>query len=144
MINQKPFSILAAAILSVLCFPTSSVAQNVTGTILGTLTDASGAAVTSATVVVVSQSTNIEYAAVVNDSGEFIANSLPPGTYTVRTQLSGFRPSVVKDVLLLANRSSRVNIVLEPGAVTQTVEVTATVPVINSENATVGNIMESG
>jgi hypothetical protein len=50
---------------------------------------------------------------------------LPPGTYSIKTQLSGFKPTLVKDVVLLANRSARVNLVLEPGSLNQTVEVTA-------------------
>ncbi|HEY7212322.1 MAG TPA: carboxypeptidase-like regulatory domain-containing protein, partial [Bryobacteraceae bacterium] len=70
--------------------------------------------------------------------------NLPPGTYSVRAELSSFKPSITRDVVLLANRSARVNVVLSPGDVNQTVEVTAAAPTINSENATVGNVMQSG
>lgn len=120
-----------------------SFAQTITGTILGTVTDASGAAVTGASLVVVDQNTNIEHKAV-SDTAEYTVTNLPPGTYSVKAELSGFKPSLTKDIVLLANRSARVNIVLSPGSVNQTVEVTASAPVINSENATVGNIMQSG
>ena len=120
-----------------------ALAQSVTGTILGTLTDSSGAAVTNASVVILNQDTGLEYQAAVGGSGEYTATNLPPGNYSVKTQLSGFKPTLVKDVVLLANRSARINLVLEPGAVNQTVEVTAAAPVVNSENATLGNIMDS-
>ncbi len=143
MKNWKLISVVGMVLLAVLSLPVSMFAQNVTGTILGTLTDASGAAVTSATVVVVNQNTNIEYQAAVSNSGEYTATNLPTGNYSVKTTLAGFKPSVVKDVTVLPARASRVNVVLEPGAISQTVEVTATAPVVNSENATVGNIMQS-
>ena len=133
----------ALILLFVLVFADRSTAQNITGTILGTVTDASGAAVTGASLVIVNQNTNIEYKAA-SDASEYTVTNLPPGVYSVRAELSGFKPSITKDVVLLANRSARVNIVLSPGSVNQTVEVTASAPTINSENATVGNIMQSG
>ena len=119
-----------------------SFAQTITGTILGTVTDASGAAVTGAALVVVDQNTNIEYKAV-SPASDYTVTNLPPGTYSVRAELSGFKPSLTKDVVLLANRSARVNIVLSPGSLNQTIEVSASAPTINSENATVGNIFQS-
>src|SRR6266545_3558882 len=87
-------------------------AQNVAGTILGAITDASGAAVTSAMVTVVNEETNIEYKAA-SETGEFVAPNLAAGTYTVRTELAGFRPNVVKGVRLLAGRTARVDVMLE-------------------------------
>jgi hypothetical protein len=118
-------------------------AQTVTGTILGNLTDASGAAITAAVVTIVNEETGRELKAAVNATGEYFAPSLDPGSYTVRAELTGFRPSVVRNVRLLATRTVRVDVVLEPGAVQQTVEVTASAPVITSENATIGNVLES-
>ena len=117
--------------------------QNVAGTIVGGITDSSGAAVTAATVTLINEETNIEYRAAAGETGEYVAPNLPAGTYTVKTELSGFKPTVVKGVRLLANRTARVDVVLEPGAITQTVEVSASAPVINSESATIGNILES-
>ena len=143
MNKRRSYSVVWTALLAVLSISTQSFAQNVTGTILGRLTDASGAAVTQAQVAVVNQNTNAEFQAVVGSEGEYTAVNLPSGTYTVKATLSGFKPSSVRDVVVLANRAARVNIVLEPGTVQQSVEVTATAPVVNSENATVGNIMQS-
>ncbi len=119
-------------------------AQNITGTILGTVTDSSGAVVANATVTVVNEQTGTEVKAATSPTGEYAAPNLLPGTYTVRGELAGFKPSVTRGVRLLANRSVRVDIVLEPGTVTQTIEVQARAPVVNSESATIGNILESG
>lgn len=116
--------------------------QNIAGTIVGAITDVSGAAVTSANVTLTNEETNIQYQAAAGETGEYVAPNLPPGTYTIRTELTGFKPHVVKGVRLLANRTARVDVVLEPGAVTQTVEVQATAPVVNSETATIGNVLE--
>ena len=143
MKHWKWIQTVGLVVLTVLLLSSQALAQNVTGSIVGTLTDASGAAVPSAKVVAVNQGTGIEYPAVVSGSGDYTLANLPSGTYTVKTDLSGFKPSVVTDVTVLANRSARVNVVLEPGNLTQTVEVKATAPVVNSENATVGNIMQS-
>jgi hypothetical protein len=104
------------AILAVLLPVSTASAQSVTGTILGTLTDVTGAAITSASVTVVNQDTGVEYQAAVGDSGEYTATNLPPGTYSVKTQLSGFKPTLVKDVVLLSNRSARVNLCWSRGA----------------------------
>ncbi len=117
-------------------------AQNVAATIVGTVTDSSGAAVNGAVVTVINEQTNIEIKAA-TETGEFVAPNLPAGIYTVKAELPGFRPNVVKGVRVLSARTARVDIVLEPGAVSQTVEVNATAPVINSETATLGNILEA-
>ncbi len=66
-----------------------------------------------------------------------------PGRYTVKAELSGFKPSITRGVRLLANRTARVDVVLEPGTVTQTIEVQAAAPAVNSQSATIGNILES-
>ena len=65
-------------LLAGLLFACPSFAQNITGTILGTVTDASGAAVTGASLVIVDQNTNIEHKAV-SDAGEYTVTNLPPG-----------------------------------------------------------------
>ncbi len=117
--------------------------QNVTGTIVGTVTDSSGAVVSGAAVSVVNEGTNIEYKAASSATGEYVVANLPPGTYSVKAEVQGFKPSLTRGVRLLATRSARVDIALEPGTVQQAVEVQASAPVVNSENATVGNILEA-
>src|SRR5581483_10297652 len=118
-------------------------AQNITGTILGTGTAASGGVIAATPVTILNEATNAQVQAITNDAGQYVAPNLAPGTYTIKVEKTGFKPSTVVGVRLLANRSTRIDVVLETGAVTQTVEVQATAPVVNSENATIGNIMES-
>src|SRR5690348_768101 len=109
MMNRlRSISPIFLAIAAVLLFNCFSFAQNISGTILGTITDASGANVPGALTVVVNQDTNARYTAV-DESGEYTATNLPPGTYSVRTELNGFKPNLINNVVLLANRSVRLN-----------------------------------
>src|SRR3954452_5459905 len=84
------------ALLAGLLFACPSFTQNITGTILGTVTDASGAEVTGVSLVIANQDTNIEYKTV-SAASDYTVTNLPPGTYSVRAELSGFKPSVAKD-----------------------------------------------
>ncbi len=117
--------------------------QTVTGSIVGTVRDAAGAPVGDAKVVIVNEGTNAEFLATTNEAGDYTAPVLPSGTYTIKVEVSGFRPNVIKGVTLLANRSVRQDIALQIGQLQQTVEVVAAAPVVNSENATIGNVMQS-
>jgi len=119
-------------------------AQSITGTILGTVKDASSAVVPGASVVLTNDETGVQTVVVSDERGDFVVPNLSPGSYTVKVEMAGFKPAVVKSVRLLANRSARIDPVLEPGAVSQEVQVVAAAPVVNSENATIGNVMESG
>jgi len=118
-------------------------AQSITGTILGTVKDSSGAVVPGASITLTNEETGVATSAVSDERGDFVVPNLGPGTYTVKAEVSGFKPAVVKSVRLLATRSVRIEPVLEPGGVSQEVQVVASAPVLNSENATIGNVMES-
>lgn len=141
--TANSFKQLAICLLAVLVGASVMLAQNVTGTIVGTVTDSSGAVVSSAGVSVSNEATGIGYKAATSATGEYVVANLPSGTYSVKAELPGFKPSVTKGVRLLGGRSARVDIALEPGTVQQAVEVQASAPVVNSENATVGNILEA-
>jgi hypothetical protein len=118
-------------------------AQNVTGNIVGTIKDATGAPVAGVPVTVVNEGTNIEFKAQSNSDGDFVAPGLPSGTYTVRVEAPGFRATSARGLVLLSNRSLRQDFALEVGTVQQAIEVNAAPPVLNTENATIGNIMQS-
>ncbi len=135
--------VLSSVLLFAASISSQLSAQSITGTIVGTVTDISGGTVSAATVTLTNEDTNLEYRAAVAATGEYVASNLPPGTYTVKTELAGFKPSIIRNVRLLAARTVRADVVLEPGAVAQAIEVSASAPVITSENATIGNVLES-
>lgn len=129
--------------LAVLLGAASLIAQIISGNFVGVVRDSSQAAVAGAAVVVRNDSTNFEYKAVSAETGDFVVPNLPPGAYTITIEHPGFKQAVAKGVALQPNRSIRVDMTLEPGAVAQSVEVQAVAPVVNSENATIGNILDS-
>ena len=122
-----------------LCLATVNVrAQDVQtkGMIGGTVTDATGAAVPGARIVVTGQTG--ERTGTTNDSGIFRIENLEPGTYTVRVEQTGFKAAVANNVTVNVGRESTINLKLEPGEVTATVDVTATVGGIDQQSTATG------
>jgi hypothetical protein len=135
---------LCTAFLVCAClFCGSAMAQNVSGTIVGMVRDSTGAAIQSVSITIVNEGTNVEFKTQTNSAGEYTAPGLAAGAYTVKAETPGFRQQLVKNLTLLPNRTERQDLTLEVGAVQQSVEVAATAPVVNSENATIGNVMQS-
>ena len=93
------------------------------GTILGTVTDNSGAVVTKASVDVTNVNTNVTKHTETSSSGDFTVPYLTPGTYRVTVQSQGFLKSVVDKIGLVVGQEARADVVLKPGATTETVEV---------------------
>ena len=116
-------------------------AQGLLGTILGTVTDASGASVAGASVKARNLSTNLEVSALTKDNGLYQVPNLPIGTYNVTISKTGFQTEVHPQIVVQAERSSTVNAVLQVGAVNQTVEVTAT-PLLNEVDTTNGYVLD--
>src|SRR4029450_9746936 len=121
---RNRLSLLSVA-LWILAFSIEGSAQNITGTIVATVRDSSGATLPNATVTLTNVETNAQVEVRADESGDFIAPGLAPGVYSLKTQAPGFKQSVMEPVRLLANRSVRLEISLEPGAITQQVEVQA-------------------
>jgi hypothetical protein len=130
-----------ALALAMTVFP--ALAQNVTSTIVGNVRDSSGASIPGASVIVTNEGTAIETKTKTGADGEYTVAGLPFGQYTVRLEATGFRENLVKGITLLPNRTTRQDFSLEVGNVQQTVDVGATAAVLNTESATIGNIMPS-
>ncbi len=109
-------------------------AQAVSGNIVGTVTDSSGAAVVGAEVVATKVATGVSATSKTSNSGEYRFDNLLAGTYRVTARSSGFRTtSVIAEVLL--NQTGTVNVTLSPGASTETVEVSGEAPIIDTTTA---------
>jgi hypothetical protein len=96
-----------------------------TGTILGTVTDATGAIVPGAKITVTNTATKVEFQTTTNSAGDYNAPALNPGTYTVTAEARGFTKAAVSSFTLTVNQHARVDLAMKPGAVTETVETTA-------------------
>src|SRR5688500_4806522 len=108
-----------------LVLATSIQAQVTTADLTGTVTDTSGQVVAGATVTVANPRTGFSRTITTDSSGSFSVTELPPDVYTVTVEASSFSKSVVKDLELNVGSRRTITIELKPGAVTETVEVTA-------------------
>jgi hypothetical protein len=117
-------------------------AQQLTGGISGTLTDASAAVVPEATVTVVNTGTNLKVTVTTAPDGSYQIPALPVGTYTVSFTKTAFKTEFHSSILVEANRTTTVDGKLEVGGVTTTVQVTAT-PLLNkTDTATAYTLSE--
>src|SRR5579864_7904371 len=127
---------LLALVLSSFLF-----ASDPTGTITGTVTDASGAVVRKARITVLNESTNAVRDAETNDDGDFTVALLPPGRYRVTAENAGFRKSIFSDVTVNVDQTVRVDFALEVGAATEEVRVKDTPPAIQTDTSTLGQVV---
>ena len=111
------------------------------GSIAGTVTDASGSAVPNVRVQVKNLSTNLLYSSVTAENGEYSFLNLPVGAYQLAATAQGFQRHEVKSVDVQVNQQSRIDISLRVGDISQTVEVTAVAPMIQSESTDVGTVI---
>ncbi|PYR59400.1 MAG: hypothetical protein DMF91_14940 [Acidobacteria bacterium] len=112
------------------------------GEITGEVRDATGAVIPGATVTVRNHSTNALRTVVSNNAGVYSFPALQPGTYTVKTELQGFR-TVARDVELQVQQTLRINFALEVGQIEETVLVAGSSPLLATENATIGTVIEN-
>src|ERR1700722_10534476 len=106
-----------------------------TGTILGTITDSTGAVLPNVKITVTNTATNVAFNTESNSAGDFNAPSLQPGTYAVSAQTSGFEKSQTDSFTLAIDQKIRINLSLKPGAVTETLEVAAQAVNLNTDDA---------
>ncbi|MFZ0590843.1 MAG: carboxypeptidase-like regulatory domain-containing protein, partial [Bryobacteraceae bacterium] len=118
-------------------------AQRDLGTITGTVTDQQGAAVPNANITIVEDATGLSYQVQSNANGEYIRPLLKPGTYTITVQGAGFQKAEQKGIIVTAGDRIGVNIVLQVGSASQTVEVTAAAPLLQTETTTQGADLNS-
>jgi hypothetical protein len=118
-------------------------AQQGGGAILGTVTDASGAPVAGATVVVTNVGTNSSVKAVTDALGAYITPQLSVGNYSVKIEQPGFKSLVRSGIVLEVDQRASVNLALTVGAVQEKVEVTADAPLVDTNDATVGQVIEN-
>ena len=115
----------------------SLVGQQVFGSIYGTVTDATGAAVPNARVIITDQNKGTKSEVTTNESGNYTKNQLIPGNYTVEVESQGFRKGVSRDVAVSVDQGTKVDAALQLGEVTQEVEVTAAAPLLQADRADV-------
>jgi hypothetical protein len=123
-----------------LAFATLSVrAQDTTGTILGNITDPTGASVPDADVTVTNTATGIARNVKTTGTGAFTVPNLDPGTYTVVIKMAGFQQTNIPNVQLSAGDRRRADASLVVGGANETVEITTSAPILQTDTSSIGS-----
>jgi hypothetical protein len=117
--------------------------QMTTGTILGRVADQSGAVVPNTKITLVNAGTNDARAVTVSETGDFTFPQLPPGQYNLTAEHEGFRKDIHNGIILEVGQQARVDVSLQVGAVSEQVEVTASAPLVSTETAALGNVVDN-
>ncbi len=118
-------------------------AQATRATLLGTITDQSGAALPGITVTATETRTNVSYDTVTNATGNYTFPNLPEGVYNVKAALEGFKTTVREGVRVAPNTSVRIDLALEVGGLEETVTVTGETPLLQTDRTDIGRTIES-
>ena len=118
-------------------------AQTTTGSIVGTVTDRTGAVVPVAAVSVTNTDTGISTKTLTDSSGNYVVTPLPVGHYSVTVEAKGFKKSVNGGITLNLQDRIGVNVVLELGQVTETVEVAGAAPALQTDTSYLGQVVDS-
>src|ERR1700739_4458402 len=138
---QLSMAVLLATIL--LGFSEQARSQAVNATLLGAVTDSSGAPVANVNMTITEMNTGISRTSETNESGNYVVPDLPPGTYTVTAELSGFKRASRVAIDVIVNTTQRVDMVLQPGNVSETVVVEEETPILQTERADTGRKLET-
>ncbi|MBI4909050.1 MAG: carboxypeptidase regulatory-like domain-containing protein [Acidobacteria bacterium] len=117
--------------------------QTITASLEGNIKDATGAVIPGARVAVVNAATGITARLETGADGRFVAPSLQPGPYSVIVEAAGFKKVDRSGIVLQVDQAARIEIVLEVGAVSETVEIKAEAPLLESSSAALGQVIEN-
>ena len=113
-------------------------AQQITGTLAGTVKDEQGAVITTASIKVINQGTGLTRTATTDATGGYIVQYLPVGEYTIEVSATGFKKSIQKNLAITVDQTQSLNVTLAIGEANQTVTVTEAPPLVNTNTAEIG------
>ena len=140
-IAKKLFHLSYLALTLALAYPTMCPGQQVNATLSGTVRDASGAVVPQTSLTAKNVSTGGVTTTVSEGSGNYIFPSLPPATYILSAEKSGFNTTEISSITLAVYEKSTIDVVLRVGQVRQTVEVKGASPLVSTTSASVGTLI---
>src|SRR3954468_699715 len=123
--------------------PSYTWAQEVTASIVGTVVDPSGAAVSGATITARDLDRGTVLATTTNDAGAFNIPGVPVGKYQVKAEAKGFQTVINQAFTVTLNQTARLNLQLRIGQTTETVEVSAVAPLLQTDTSLLGNLVDS-
>src|ERR1700740_3421424 len=129
------------ALLVVLAATPWVLAQGVSGRIVGTVSDSTGAAIANATVTVSNQDTGINFNTVRDSRGDYRADNLPPGNYQITIAAPGMETTISKGIVVAVDNTTPLPITLRVGATNQSVTVTAANALIDTTSSSLGEVL---
>ena len=119
-----------------------SIAQSPNGTISGIVLDPSGGVIVGADVLIINNATGVQYPGRANNEGYYVVPNIPPGTYRIQVSNSGFKTIIKPDIVVHVEDALAINFTLPIGAASEIVTVEGGAAIINSENASVGTVID--
>jgi len=135
------FAFMTIAFVAIAAIP--SFGQATTGSISGRVVDPIGSTVQGARIAIRDLDTGIVTTATTDNAGEFIQTALPPGHYTITIEAPGFATATIHGFELNIDQKTRFNISMKVGAVSSSVEVTGSAPILQLQGAETGQVMNS-
>src|SRR5438552_10929139 len=118
-------------------------AQVSAGAVLGTVSDASGALIPGVTITVTNEGTNQSRQSITNESGSYRVEPLQAGSYTVTAELTGFRKEVRSKINVDVNARVRMDFTMQVGNVSETIDVAAAAPLVQTDDSQVNQVMDT-
>src|SRR5688572_29618631 len=120
----------------------SLLAQTSTATLTGTVRDSSGGVLPGVTIMVVNTARNTSQSTVSNDTGNYVVPALNPGVYSVSAELTGFKKFLQDGITLQVNQVARIDVTLEVGTIAETVQVTSSAPLLETDTSSRGSVID--
>lgn len=133
---------ITTLVLCLLVSALSALGQEARGSISGRVTDPSGSVIPAANVTVTNTATNESRRVTTNDTGYYEANFLEPSTYTVTVEADGFKRSIRSGLTVNVSGRLDINVVMEVGAVAESIEVTGEAPLLETTSASGGRVLD--
>jgi len=142
LLGRAPLLVLASLVV-LLCTAAPLRAQVDAGAILGTVSDASGGSVRGATVTLTNEGTNASLSTTTGSDGTYKFTPVRIGSYKLTATIQGFQTITQRNVVVNVGQEVVVDFTLKPGSVSETVEVQSSVPVLETQDASVGQVIDS-
>ncbi|HEX2489197.1 MAG TPA: carboxypeptidase-like regulatory domain-containing protein, partial [Blastocatellia bacterium] len=142
MSSSKGIRIALIAALILACADAMALGQEFRGSITGRIVDNNGAAVASAAITITNKATNTTSTTTTNGEGDYTALYLIPGSYNIAVEATGFKKSTRQNIEIRVGDKVQIDLQLEVGNVADTVNVTADTPVLETNSATAGQVID--
>jgi len=140
---MKKRAVLTIALIMMSALPPALLSQSFRGTILGTVRDSSGAVLPAVAITVTNSGTNQSRTAVTNETGDWVVPELIVGEYSVTVELPGFKKEKLDKLRLQVDARLRVDVKMEVGQISETIEVTGETPLVATDTSTVGTVINN-